>query len=444
MNFTQLNLKNELNLALNKLGHVKPTSIQNISIPLILKNKDIFGKSRTGTGKTAAFILPILHNLDTTLFKNQILIVCPTKDLAVQILNEIKKYSMYLKNVKTALLIGGLSMKRQLADLKSSNIVIGTPGRIVDHLNRNTLKLRFLKTIVLDETDEMVKMGFKEQIDEIFASFGDNPVQSIFFSATISKSILNITEAYQNDPVKINLNDELKTQEHKNLKQFYFDARNNSKEKALIALYKELNPKLSIIFSNTKAYTTKIQDLLKENGIDSVIITGDKRQREREQAMKMFKSGQVNVLIATDLMARGIHVDGIDYVFNFDIPKEKEYYIHRIGRTARADSLGTAITIVNNKSFYELKNIEKYQNQVINKLEIDSDLLKFEKSNSSNRSDNYRRQTNSFSKSRLDRSSSYKRNDSFSKSDSYSRKSNSNSFAKSKRTGQRSYSQRYN
>lgn len=379
MNFNQLNLKNELNLALVDLGHVRPTPIQNISIPLILKNKDIFGKSHTGTGKTGAFILPILHNLDITLFKNQALIVCPTKDLAVQTVNEIRKYSMYLKNVKTALLIGGSNMRRQLQDLKSSNIVVGTPGRIVDHLNRKSLKLKFLKTIVLDETDEMVKMGFKEKIDEIFAAVPKN-VQTIFFSATISKPILKITETYQTNPIEVNLNNELQTQEHKNLNQFYFDSKNNSKEKALIALYKELNPKLSIIFSNTKAYTTKLQDLLKQNNIDSVVITGDKRQKERDQAMKMFKSGKVSVLIATDLIARGIHVDGIDYVFNFDIPKEKEYYTHRIGRTARAGATGTAITLVNNRSsYFELKNIEKFQNQIINRLEIKSDLLNFEK-----------------------------------------------------------------
>ncbi|MGL5268210.1 MAG: DEAD/DEAH box helicase [Spiroplasma sp.] len=399
MNFNQLNLKNELNLALIKLGHTKPTPIQNISIPLIIKNKDIFGKSHTGTGKTGAFVLPILHNLDNTLFKNQALIICPTKDLAVQILNEIRKYSMYLKNVNTVLLIGGSNMKRQLIDLKSSNIVIGTPGRIVDHLHRKSLKLKFLKTIVLDETDEMVKMGFKEQIDEIFSAVAKT-TQTIFFSATISTSILKITEAYQNNPIKINLNNELQMQEHKNLNQYYFDTKNINKEKALIVLYKELNPKLSIIFSNTKAYTNKLQALLKQNNIDSVIITGDKRQREREQAMKLFKSGKINVLIATDLMARGIHVDGIDYVFNFDIPKEKEYYTHRIGRTARAGAIGTAITLVNNKNnYFELKDIEKFQNQSINKLEINSNLLKFEKSNNYNKSKtynfkNYRKKTN--------------------------------------------------
>lgn len=379
MNFNELNLKNELNLAVAKLGYTEPTPIQSISIPQILQNKDILGKSHTGTGKTAAFLLPILNNLDTNLFKNQTLIVCPTRDLALQISQEVKKYAMYLKNVKVALLIGGSNIRRQITDLKYSNIVIGTPGRIVDHLNRRSLRLGFLKTIVLDETDEMVKMGFKEKIDEIFTYVPEN-IQTLLFSATISKSILKITADYQNNPVEINLNNELQTEEHKNLKQFYFDTKHLNKEKALIALYKELNPKLSIIFSNTKAYTTKLQELLKQNSIDAVTITGDKRQREREQAIRLFKTGQVNVLIATDLMARGIHVDGIDYVFNFDIPKEKEYYTHRIGRTARAGATGTAITLVNNRNnYFDLKDIEKFQNQPINKLEINSELLDFKK-----------------------------------------------------------------
>lgn len=392
MNFNELNLKNELNLAIEKLGYIKPTPIQRISIPKILKNKDIFGKSHTGTGKTAAFLLPILNKLDTNLFKNQTLIICPTRDLAIQISQEVKKYTMYLKNVNLALLIGGSNMKTQLRDLKTSNIVIGTPGRIVDHLNRKSLRLGFLKTIVLDETDEMVKMGFKEKIDEIF-SYAPENIQTILFSATISKAILKITGDYQNNPIEINLNNELQTQEHKNLKQFYFDTQNISKEQALIALYKELNPKLSIIFSNTKAYTNKLQELLKKNNIDSVTITGDKRQKERERAMKLFKDGKVNVLIATDLVARGIHVDGIDYVFNFDIPKEKEYYTHRIGRTARAGSTGTAITLVNNRnSYFELKNIEKFQTLPINKLEINSELLKFKKHNHSKKNNrNYHR-----------------------------------------------------
>jgi len=404
MNFNELNLKNELNLAVAKLGYLKPTPIQKISIPEILQNKDILGKSHTGTGKTAAFLLPILNNLDTNLFKNQTLIVCPTRDLALQISQEVKKYAMYLKNVKVALLIGGSNMRRQITDLKYSNIVIGTPGRIVDHLNRRSLKLGFLKTIVLDETDEMVKMGFKEKIDEIFAYAPEN-IQTLLFSATISKTILKITADYQTNPIAINLNNELKTEEHKNLKQFYFDTKHLNKEKALIALYKELNPKLSIIFSNTKAYTTKLQELLKQNGIEAVTITGDKRQREREQAIKLFKAGQVNVLIATDLMARGIHVDGIDYVFNFDIPKEKEYYIHRIGRTARAGATGTAITLVNNRNnYFDLKDIEKFQNQPINKLEINSELLDFKKNddykNDFDRPRNFDRSKNNFNRSK--------------------------------------------
>lgn len=370
MNFNELNLKNELNLALAKWGYNQPTPIQKITIPLSLENKDIFGKSQTGTGKTAAFVLPILQNLDINVKRNQALIVCPTRELAIQVSQQVKKYAFFLKNVNVALLCGGSNMRRQLQDLKFSNIVVGTPGRIADHLNRNTLKVKFLKTIVLDEADEMLKMGFKKEIDEIFSASPEN-VQTVLFSATMSKPVLKIAETYQNSPVKVNVNDEIISKEQLNITQYYVDTRNSNKEKGLVALYQHLNPQLSIIFSNTKAYTTKLQEILIENGIDSAVINGDKSQRERENAMKAFKTGKVNVLIATDVAARGIHVEGIDYVFNFDIPKEQESYTHRIGRTGRAGKTGTAITLVNNgANFRELKDIEKYQNHTITKLEI--------------------------------------------------------------------------
>lgn len=370
MNFQELNLKEELNLAIAKQGYKQPTLIQKITIPISLQNKDIFGKSHTGTGKTAAFLLPILHNLDTNLTRNQALIVCPTRELANQIAVQIKKYGFYLKNLNVALLCGGSNMRRQLQTLRTSNVVIGTPGRIADHLQRKSLKLKFLKTVVLDEADEMLKMGFKKEIDLIFKNI-EGEVQKLLFSATINKEVIKIAKQYQSDPVQINLNDEVIQDKHKNIEQYYFDTKKLGKEKSLIKLYKTLNPKLSIIFSNTKAFTVKLQELLAKNNIKAEVINGDKAQREREKAMRNFKSGKVNVLIATDVAARGIHVDDIDYVFNYDIPKEKEYYIHRIGRTGRAGKTGKAVTLVNNfNQAKEIKDLEHIQKVKINKLEL--------------------------------------------------------------------------
>ncbi|WP_174479915.1 DEAD/DEAH box helicase [Spiroplasma endosymbiont of Danaus chrysippus] len=369
MSFTELNLKQELTAAIAKWGYTTPTPIQKKTIPVSLQKKDIIGKSHTGSGKTAAFVLPILHNLDIKLYRNQAIIVCPTRELAIQVAKQVKKYAYFLNGVNVALLCGGVNIRNQLYDLRTSNIVVGTPGRITDHINRGSLRLNSIKTLVLDEADEMLKMGFKKDIDFLFENSPQN-IQTVLFSATMSKPVLKIADDYQNNPVSITVEDESQKLQQANIKQYYFDCRNITKETALVTLYQKLQPQLSIVFSNTKAFTNKIAQLLEQNNIKCAVINGDKSQRERMEAMRQFKNGKVKVLIATDVVARGIDINGIDYVFNYDIPREYEYYTHRIGRTARAGAQGTAITLVSNRVQYnEIQEIQYYQNHEITLLD---------------------------------------------------------------------------
>ncbi len=369
MSFTELKLKQELNAAIAKWGYTTPTPIQKKTIPVSLQKKDIIGKSHTGTGKTAAFVLPILHDLDIKLCRNQAIIVCPTRELAIQVAKQVKKYAYFLNGVNVALLCGGVNIRNQLYDLRTSNIVVGTPGRITDHINRGSLRLNAIKTLVLDEADEMLKMGFKKDIDFLFEKSPQN-IQTVLFSATMSKPVLKIADDYQNNPVSISVEDENQKLQQANIKQYYFDCRNVTKETALVTLYQKLQPQLSIVFSNTKAFTSKIAQLLEQNNIRCAVINGDKSQRERIEAMRQFKNGKVKVLIATDVVARGIDINGIDYIFNYDIPREHDYYTHRIGRTARAGAQGTAITLVSNRVQYnEIKEIEYYQNHEITLLD---------------------------------------------------------------------------
>ncbi|AHF57562.1 DEAD/DEAH box helicase [Spiroplasma eriocheiris] len=383
MNFNELNLKQELHRAILKTGYVKATEIQQKAIPVAIDNYDIIGKSHTGTGKTAAFVLPILHNLDVNLKKPQAIILCPTRELATQVLDQVRKYALFLHGVNATLLCGGSQIKSQIYALKKANVVVGTPGRIADHLNRHTLRLNNIKTIVLDEADEMLKMGFKKDIDLVFNNAPQN-YQTLLFSATMSKPVLEIANTYQKNPVSITV--QKNTLEQNNINQYYIDTYGLNKEEVLIKLYQELKPKLSIIFSNTKMYTEKIAKLLASQGIKSRVINGDKKQGDRYRSMQAFRNQEVSVLIATDVAARGIDVDGVDYVFNYDLPVELESYTHRIGRTARAGAKGTAITFINSRnSLNDLRKIEQYQKKAINPYDISSyNLTKdFSKSHSS-------------------------------------------------------------
>ena len=331
--------------ALEDMGFQKPTEIQEKAIPLILEGKDVIGKSQTGSGKTVAFGVPAIEAIDESLSKKltQVLVLCPTRELAIQATGELRKLTKYTSGIKTLAVYGGQPIGRQIPLLRQgAQIVVGTPGRIMDHIRRKTLKLNSLKMVVLDEADEMLNMGFREDIETILKEVPEER-QTVLFSATMPKAIMDIVNNYQKDPIMISVAAKQMTVD--TIKQYYIDCPKGHKADVLFSLVKEHNIKLSIVFCNTKKMVDELTQAMKENGIAARGLHGDMRQRERDNVMYDFRKGIVNMLIATDVAARGIDVDNIEAVFNFDIPMQTEYYVHRIGRTGRAGKEGLSFTL---------------------------------------------------------------------------------------------------
>lgn len=360
MLFNELNLPEEILRAVEDMGFSEATEIQSKAIPVMLEGKDLVGKSNTGTGKTAAFGIPAAVSV-TRGGKNgvEVLILCPTRELAMQACKEIEKFSAYMPWVKPCAVYGGAAMDKQISELRrGANIVVGTPGRVMDHIGRKTLKLENLRTIVLDEADEMLNMGFREDIETIL-SFVPEERQTVLFSATIPPPIMAITKEYQNDPVVIKVESKARTVD--TIEQKYFEVPMGRKTDALKLLLIAYEPKLSMVFCNTKKMVDELTEALVSKGFKAAGLHGDMKQASRTQVLSAFKSGSINVLIATDVAARGIDVEGVDCVFNYDLPQDNEYYIHRIGRTGRAGKSGAAYTIISGrKQFYELKNIASF------------------------------------------------------------------------------------
>ena len=370
MQFKELGLSEELLSAVKSMGFDEMTEIQEKSIPVIMKGLDIIGRSNTGTGKTAAFGIPVIEKIlqnDSDFI--QTLILCPTRELAQQACEEIKKFSKYKNWVKPLAIFGGVSIDKQIYQLKRGvNIIIGTPGRIIDHINRHTLKLQNLKTIVLDEADEMLQMGFREDIENIL-KYIPKERQTILFSATMPPEILAITHKYQNNPILIKTNTKSKTVE--SIEQYYYIVPMGKKFDALDLLLIKNQPKSSMIFCNTKKMVDELTNILVSKGYKAAGIHGDMKQLQRTSVMNSFKSGKTSILVATDVASRGIDVNGIDAVFNFDLPQDNEYYIHRIGRTGRAGKSGTAYTLVcNRKQVSDLNMIAKNTKSVIKESEL--------------------------------------------------------------------------
>ena len=370
MQFKELGLSDELLSAVKSMGFDEMTEIQEKSIPVIMKGLDIIGRSNTGTGKTAAFGIPVIEKIlqnDSDFI--QTLILCPTRELAQQACEEIKKFSKYKNWVKPLAIFGGVSIDKQIYQLKRGvNIIIGTPGRIIDHINRHTLKLQNLNTIVLDEADEMLQMGFREDIENIL-QYIPKERQTILFSATMPPEILAITHKYQNNPILIKTNTKSKTVE--SIEQYYYIVPMGKKFDALDLLLIKNQPKSSMIFCNTKKMVDELTNILVSKGYKAAGIHGDMKQLQRTSVMNSFKSGKTSILVATDVAARGIDVNGIDAVFNFDLPQDNEYYIHRIGRTGRAGKSGTAYTLVcNRKQVSDLNMIAKNTKSVIKESEL--------------------------------------------------------------------------
>ena len=360
MLFNELNLPEEILRAVEDMGFSEATEIQSKAIPVMLEGKDLVGKSNTGTGKTAAFGIPAAVSV-TRGGKNgvEVLILCPTRELAMQACKEIEKFSAYMPWVKPCAVYGGAAMDKQISELRrGANIVVGTPGRVMDHIGRKTLKLDNLRTIVLDEADEMLNMGFREDIETIL-SFVPEERQTVLFSATMPPPIMAITKEYQNDPVVIKVESKARTVD--TIEQKYFEVPMGRKTDALKLLLIAYEPKLSMVFCNTKKMVDELTEALVSKGFKAAGLHGDMKQASRTQVLSAFKSGSINVLIATDVAARGIDVEGVDCVFNYDLPQDNEYYIHRIGRTGRSGKSGAAYTIISGrKQFYELKNIASF------------------------------------------------------------------------------------
>ncbi len=369
-NFMELGLSEPILRALKDMGFEYATDIQAQSIPLIQAGYDVVGRSQTGTGKTAAFGIPAIEKIVTKEEKRsvQVLLLCPTRELAVQAAEEIKKISRYTEGIKAVAVYGGAPIDRQILQLRSANIVIGTPGRVMDHMRRHTLKLQNLKMVILDEADEMLSMGFREDIETILQETPEDR-QTILFSATMPKEIMEIIRNYQNEPQIVEINKKQVTLDA--IGQYYYEVPMGRKNDMLQLLLADQNPKRAIIFSNTKKMVEDLTQFLNENGLRADGIHGDMKQSQRTSVMNSFKSGRTSILVATDVAARGIDVDDIDCVINYDIPQNNEYYVHRIGRTGRAGKSGNAFTICSGRrQIGQMKDIAKAVRSNIEQLEI--------------------------------------------------------------------------
>ena len=369
-NFKQLGLSESILRALSEMKFEYATDIQAQSIPLIQAGYDVVGRSQTGTGKTAAFGIPAIEKVHTAEDKRtvQVLLLCPTRELAVQAADEIKKISRYTEGIKAVAVYGGAPIDRQILQLRSANIVIGTPGRVMDHMRRHTLKLQNLKMVILDEADEMLSMGFREDIETILQETPEDR-QTILFSATMPREIMEIIRNYQKDPQIIEINKKQVTLDA--IGQYYYEVPMGRKNDMLELLLAEQEPKRAIIFCNTKKMVDDLTQFLNDHKFKAEGLHGDLKQSQRTSVMGAFKGGRVSILVATDVAARGIDVDDIDCVINYDIPQNNEYYVHRIGRTGRAGKTGSAFTICSGRRQSNLiKDIARAVRSDIQQLEI--------------------------------------------------------------------------
>ncbi len=369
-NFAEMELSNEILKAVADLGFEEATPIQAMAIPRMMTGIDIIGQAQTGTGKTAAFGIPLLEKIDPKSKNVQAIILCPTRELAIQVCEELKLFSKYKKGINIVPVYGGQPIQRQMAALsKGTQIVVGTPGRVIDHLERKTLKLDHASTIVLDEADEMLDMGFRDDIELILKNMPEER-QTVFFSATMPKEFMFLTKKYQKNPETIKVVTEKLTVPL--IDQYYFDIRENQKLEALARCLDMYDPKLSLVFCNTKRKVDEVVSSLQARGYSADALHGDMNQSQRDRVMAKFRSGSIEILIATDVAARGIDVDDIDMVFNFDIPNDDEDYVHRIGRTGRAGKTGKAYSFVSGKDIYKLRDIQRYTKASIKRATVPS------------------------------------------------------------------------
>ena len=356
--FSQLDVSEEIIRAAQDMGFEETTPIQAKAIPVILQGSDIIAQAPTGTGKTCAFGIPAVEGIDTKNNQVQVLILCPTRELVIQVAEELTALAKYKKDVRILPIYGGQQIDRQMRALrKRPQIIVGTPGRVMDHLRRETLKLEGLNKIILDEADEMLNMGFKEDIDVILESVPEIR-QFILFSATLAPAILEIANTYQKDPITINVVHKALTVP--TIEQYYLEVREANKVEVLSRLIDANNFKLSVVFCNTKKRVDDLCKDLQARGYSAESLHGDMKQLQRDNVMSRFRHGLIDILIATDVAARGIDVDDVEAVFNYDVPSDEEYYVHRIGRTGRANRQGISYTFAAGKELVKLRDIQRY------------------------------------------------------------------------------------
>ena len=355
--FEDLQINDNIKRAVLEMGFEEPSPIQAQAIPRILTGIDVIGQAQTGTGKTAAFSIPILEMVDPEDKSLQAVVLCPTRELAIQVSTEIRKIGKYMHGIKTLPVYGGQPIDRQIKSLKSGvQVVIGTPGRVIDHINRKTLKMDKVKMVILDEADEMLDMGFREDIEMILDKTPEER-QTTFFSATMPKGILDLTKKFQKDPEHIKVvRKELTVP---NIKQYYIETKSANKLEVLCRLVDVYDPKLSVVFCNTKRGADELVSDLQARGYFADALHGDLKQTQRDIVMDKFRNGTIDILVATDVAARGIDVDDVEAVFNYDLPQDEEYYVHRIGRTGRAGRTGISFTFVFGKEMRKMKDIER-------------------------------------------------------------------------------------
>lgn len=369
LTFEQLGLSASLLEAITDMGFTQPSAIQAAAIPVMLGGKDLIGQAQTGTGKTAAFGAPVIQLTDPEERFPQAIILCPTRELAVQVAEELKKLSKHVRGLHICAVYGGESIDKQIKALqKGAQIIVGTPGRVMDHMDRGTLRLERISMVVLDEADEMLDMGFREDIEQILESVPEER-QTVLFSATMPPPILSITKRFQKNPEMIKIASKAVTVSA--ITQYYFDVKGSLKLELMVRLIDGYQLSQILVFCNTKSMTDELTEKMIEKGFDAEALHGDLRQNQRSMVLNSFKKGRGSILVATDVAARGIDVDNVEAVFNYDMPNNAETYVHRIGRTGRAGKSGLAFTFCSNRdNLRTLDDIRKYTKAEITEGEI--------------------------------------------------------------------------
>lgn len=340
--FNNLNLAEKLIKNLNDLGYTTPTPIQEKTLPLLLKKQDVIAQAKTGSGKTVAFGIPLLLDLQPKRSSPTALVLAPTRELADQVAMELRKLARYKPNIKILTLCGGSSMYHQIKSLEyGSDVIVGTPGRILDHLSKNSLELGFVKTVVLDEADRMLDMGFLKDIEKILDKTPKDK-HTMLFSATYDDEIKEISKELLNNPKEVQIKD---SHDSKSIKEYFYEVEFDEKYEALANILITYKPASSIVFCNTKDEVKDVTSMLIDDGFDALDIHGDLDQVQRNETLLQFANQSCNILVATDVASRGLDIKDIEAVINYDIPKESENYTHRIGRTARAGKSGIAISL---------------------------------------------------------------------------------------------------